>query len=518
MKKRAAEAPRPDWLVPIACALLAGALMLGFLPLQYAIDDAWISFRIARNWLAAGVPTFDLTRPAVEGMTNFLWTALAVPVIALLPRVDPIHPMRALGALAHLATVVLAARFAARLAGESRGNPRLAAAVAGGAIALNGSLAFHAMSGLETPLFGLLFVASLDRLHATLQGAPRAATFAGVLLGLLALTRPEGVFAGALVLGGAFVVTRDRRLLLAAALPFAALVLALEAYRWVTYRSLVPNTYYAKSPSVAAGFHYLGDYALFGLGLLGALGLIAAIGRGRVQTVTLVTIVLMAAATVASGGDWMPGFRRFALTTLGLAVLVGDALASSRGAKRALAALAAVGLIGGNAAAHLMERDRATYDTSAMADLAARAAATPEIHQAALLDIGRFGWGFPGSIFDFAGLTDRRIARQHGSHLDKDWDEAYFRERRPDVAFIPSDIPIGDPLPRVPNIRTRTEMFALASLVTNGGYRYRGQMQIASSRYLLVFAREGLALPDSLWGPMPPKDLRQLLAEMPGAR
>src|SRR5688500_17444199 len=64
------------WAILVSL-LLAALRMYEFTSQDFAIDDAWISFRIARNWLEAGTLTFDLTQPPVEGMTNFLWTVLS---------------------------------------------------------------------------------------------------------------------------------------------------------------------------------------------------------------------------------------------------------------------------------------------------------------------------------------------------------------------------------------------------------------------------------------------------------
>ena len=43
---------------------------------------------------------------------------------------------------------------------------------------------------------------------------------------------------------------------------------------------------------------------------------------------------------------------------------------------------------------------------------------------------------FRGSILDLAGLTDAHIARGRGVHGHKEWDEAYFRQRRPDLVLV----------------------------------------------------------------------------------
>ena len=60
-------------------AFLALALRTSFL-----IDDAFISFRYARNWVELGVPVYNPGEsPPVEGYSNFLWVAALRLCLAL---------------------------------------------------------------------------------------------------------------------------------------------------------------------------------------------------------------------------------------------------------------------------------------------------------------------------------------------------------------------------------------------------------------------------------------------------
>ena len=180
-------------LAPWLGGLAAIGHALRFSDLSHALDDAWISFRSARNLVEHGVLTFDVTRAPVEGFTNLLWTLMSAVWIWLLPDIDPIAPARLAGLILHGTTVGLAVRLVGRLVHEASGRAWPAMALTAAALAAAGSLAFYAMSGLETALWTFLFVLSLDRLHA------RAHLSAGVSLGLLALTRPEGVLVGGLL-------------------------------------------------------------------------------------------------------------------------------------------------------------------------------------------------------------------------------------------------------------------------------------------------------------------------------
>ena len=74
---------------------------------SFAIDDAWISFRIARNWVAGDGLTFNAGEAPVEGMTNLLWTLLSGLWIGMAPNLDPIIGARLVGGLCLLVTVTV---------------------------------------------------------------------------------------------------------------------------------------------------------------------------------------------------------------------------------------------------------------------------------------------------------------------------------------------------------------------------------------------------------------------------
>lgn len=487
--------------IQLLAGLAAAVQCARFQALEHALDDAWISFRYARNLVDHGVLGYSPTGPPVEGMTNLLWTLLSATWIAALPEVDPIFPARLVGGLLHVATVAGAVGLVAR---HAPARPREAAAVAAVLLGASGNLAYYAVSGLETPLWLALAVLSLHLL------AERRHLLAGLVLGLLGATRPEGVLVGALLVGLA-VATRGRP---AAGLAgsWAVAVGALEAFRLAYYGALVPNTFHAKAPVPLDGLAYLGDWLLWGLGGLGLLAILPALRLTAGRGLGLLALVL-ALGAAWSGGDWMPGHRRLSLAHLlviGLAGLSWGAVSSPRGRGIVLAGAAAVGL--GQVGLALRGADGATFDHALHAELGRRAAATPGVEAVALVDIGRFGWSFEGKIVDLVGLTDAHLARLEGGHADKPWDEAWFRAHAPDLLVARSESPVSDPLPG-PLRLGRPEVGMVRSVLEHGGYRLHTVLAPSEGKWLLVFAAEDLELPESLWGPPWPKDLPQLLAE-----
>lgn len=477
----------------LVCLLVAVAGLARFADLDYAVDDAWISFRVARNLWTSGVLSFNVEGPPVEGMTNLSWTLLSALWVRL--PVDPILPARALGGALHLLTVGLVTTLAGRVAG-----PR-AALVAGLLAATSGSLAYYALSGLETPLTTALFMIALERLE---RGAP---TQAGVALAALAMTRPEGVLVGSLLVG--LVTLEGRRAGLRAGLPFFVGVAALELGRLAYYGALVPNTFYAKAPEVGGGLDYAVRVCTLGLGLVGPLVLWPlrqdrrALGLGALAAVGVL-------GAVASGGDWMPGLRRVALELLLLYLLAGVAVA--RPAGRAFAGLGVLALFGGSLLGALRGDDSARFADVGLRRLGEAAAATPGLSRVAMVDIGRFGWVFPGHIVDLVGLTDAHLAHLPGGHANKPWDEAWFRGQAADLLIVRSESPVGDPLLAPPRLGA-PEVGLVRSVLENGGYRLHSVTEAAPGRWLLIFRRDGLVLPPGLWGGEVEKDLRQLFIE-----
>lgn len=467
-----------------------------------AVDDAWISFAIARNLVRHGVLSHDLSAPPVEGMTNLLWTLLSAAWIAVLPDLDPIGPARLLGVILYAATGWHLARVVVRASPQGTGaGPGLLVA---GLLLVSGNLAYYAVSGLETPLFLFLAVLGVAQLQARRWG------LAGLALGLLAATRPEGVLVGGLLTGA--VLVRERRPALRLGLVFGLLVATLEIFRLGYYGDLVPNTFHAKAPVPESGIGYLGRYLLGGLGGVGLVGALPAL-RQRGPLLVAAVLVVLALGVAWSGGDWMPGFRRMSLVHLGIVGLLGLSLASARGGRARQLVLAAAAVVGlAQVRLGVLGQDSATFPHDSLDALAARANASAGVETVALVDIGRFGWRFDGRVVDLVGLTDAHLARLPGGHADKPWDEDWFRAKGADVLVARSETPVADPLVSAPRLGL-PERGMVRSVLDHGGYHLHTVMHPAEGQWWLIFARDGLDLPEAEWGARSEKDLRQLLVE-----
>jgi hypothetical protein len=300
----------------VLATLVLAAYVWHCLAVNYVVDDAFISFRYARN-LVNGHGLVYNPGERVEGYTNFLWTILLGGFLWLRPAADPLRIAQGLGLLFGIATIVLVIRFSQRLHGTFQAAGLIAAAL----IAANSSFCAWSTAGLETTMFTfLVFAASTAYLTALEHERPLL--FPALLFGLAALTRPEGVifFAATcahLILGEArsgrlSLTTRILTLLGGFAVVWAPHLL----WRFFYYGQWVPNTFHAKVGTgllqYRRGARYLFDYGRW-YGwylLLLPFGLLLRSHRPRWITFFTLNGCVFAAYIIYVGGDGL-GFFRF---------------------------------------------------------------------------------------------------------------------------------------------------------------------------------------------------------------
>ncbi len=361
---------RPWVYLAVACLLLLAHQAFYYQDLgAYAVDDAYISFRYAHNLVEGRGLVFN-PGERVEGYTNFLWTIVIAPFLRW--GLDPSAVAIALGVLLSLGTLWLVFRFAHV---ASLGNP-MVPIIAAFCLALDGSFALWAVSGMETSMFAFLTLAALTS-YVWEWNTGKPGLLSGALLALAAMTRPEGV----LVLGVVVVhqavarLVRDRRLLTEGDVlrwgAFAVLYLPYFLWRYYYYGFLLPNTFYVKvtvqdsAAQQERGLRHLATFAGLHQGWLMAPLLLVAVVRRRFAfwcTALFSVLLVYLGYIVYVGGDWSVG--RFFVPILPLVYIllatgivevyqmlaewVGR-LTSSRGAMVALRCSAAISLLVGGA-------------------------------------------------------------------------------------------------------------------------------------------------------------------------
>ncbi len=238
-----------------AAAIVIIAVMLLAIANTFVTDDAFISFRYARNLVESHELAWNPgTGERVEGYTNFLWTLLMAGSIAA--GVDPVPASKVLGLAFALGTLLVTYALAARLL-RSRGAALLAVALLG----TNYTFSAFATSGLETQMQTFLIVAAvslaLPMMDEERWGVSRAAALSFVWAAAL-LTRLDSAIPVLVLFVFLFAVSIRRpaggadrsggRGVAWAALVLPALVVVGTWLLWKRsyYGSVLPNSYYVK--------------------------------------------------------------------------------------------------------------------------------------------------------------------------------------------------------------------------------------------------------------------------------
>jgi len=269
------------FLIPTALAILISLAAWQSWSHWFLIDDAFISFRYARN-LAEGNGLVFNPGERVEGYSNFLWTCLTAAFIR--SGLSPETAAPAIGLVCSLLLLVVLYRWSRDL-GLSPGWALVAPAM----LALNRSYAGWATGGLETRLFSLLLVALAWRLDVERRDAKRPWPVSGIFAGLACLTRPEGWLCPIIVVLTALWLSHRARFprLATWCAVFAAIAGTHLVWRVIYYGDWLPNSFRAKVPGLRleSGLVYLGLFALHHLAApLAATCLSLPAGFGRIRS------------------------------------------------------------------------------------------------------------------------------------------------------------------------------------------------------------------------------------------
>ncbi|HEY6881899.1 MAG TPA: hypothetical protein VI299_27915 [Polyangiales bacterium] len=478
-------------LLAVASLFLLHALLF----LGGIIDDAYISFRYARNLVEGHGLVFN-EGERVEGFTNFSWTMLAALSLALY--VPPTITLPLVGVVAGVALVLAAGRAASALAPRA---PALSSACAAGLVACTTGIAFYAVSGLEETFFTLLItLASLGLI------ARRVGSFAAWTT-LAFLTRPEaGLLGAAGTLLFALDVQRappgEARKRASAALlrvlaAFAVLLAPYLAFKAWYFGGLVPNTLRAKTPEPLLAVRYTAE----GVWPVAAIVAFCAVPRvwatlARPQRELLAMWLLYVAAVLMIGPDWMPAYRYLLPATPLLAIASAEPLSRAlceRGSRAWLAGGALALALVANVArtAQLAESTRTWQQRDELSRRLARDLVAGGARSIATINIGLLGWGAPSlRLLDLAGLVDTTIGKSPGGHLSKRPPDAYLLERAPDVYVLTSSQPAlsegrGSYVPD-----TRVERYIFERPWFGQCYEYAGSVQFFTQHFYHLFQRK----------------------------
>ncbi len=254
-------------------AAAAGILALLGLPVlsvfntsAFPIDDAFISFRYARN-LIDGLGLVFNQGERVEAYSNFLWVLL-VSGLGYLTGVSQIVAARLLG-WASLTGLCVLLFVQIRRATRTLFLPFAVSLV----FMLLPATIFHTLSGMETMLSVVFLLAVGIVLESDTIEPRRQAVLTGLLLAAFSLNRPEGLLLFACILaaaGATWLLSKGKNRVNPAWLSasYACVLVPFLAWRLLYYGSLLPNSVVAKNGLfqplvVKAGVKYLVPFLIW---------------------------------------------------------------------------------------------------------------------------------------------------------------------------------------------------------------------------------------------------------------
>jgi hypothetical protein len=175
----------------------------------FPLDDSWIHQTIGRNFARFGSLGY-LPHQRSSGSTSLLWTLVLSLNYKLLSNINPVLFALCVNAACLLSTGAMLLYIAL----QDRMAPFLAFVWAAGP-ALDGNYVWLTFTGMEHLLFVTLSVACILLWLAPLRD-PRGSSWistigAGLCMGLLGMTRPEGIVLPAVLIGGSLLTRPLRR-------------------------------------------------------------------------------------------------------------------------------------------------------------------------------------------------------------------------------------------------------------------------------------------------------------------
>ena len=417
----------------VALLAVAASVVVNLVP--YQIDDAFITYRYAKNYLQTGILSFNPGGEVVEGFSTPVWFGLAV-LTGKLFGAEAIHNSGPFwGGLSYL---VLTGLFATCVYTN-----RAIAALASTFVVLSPGFLWYSVTGMEQVFFTLLivtFTLSTLRLLPLHLGMVAAA--------LAAWTRPEAPWLYIVLLISMLQAKENRLDNRSVGLLFGSLSLALlllVVVRFGIFGTLLPNTYYAKTANLLDGHQYVVEALRdewFSMPLF--LGAMTALVGSRTDKVVFLMGLSWLFPVVLEGGDWML-FNRFLLPALGIFLISFRGLTvffQSRTKQLLLLSMAACAIV-----FFLLDSNRLYRKTQkevneffhvqdAEYQHLVRWINDVGLDTVALVDVGEMSYRLNVDIVDLAGLTDSYIGHLPGGLLQKNIPLEYLLQRKVNLVML----------------------------------------------------------------------------------
>lgn len=397
--------------------------------LPYQLDDAYITYHYAQNFIKHGVFTYNFGQENTEGFTSFFWF-LSASLFGLFNS-KAIHlagPV--LGYLSYCMCFTLV------IVSSKKCLDKIIKALL---LAFLPTVLFYSVTGLETVFFAGLIATICLGLVGRL---PSAVTLVACLI--VPWVRPEAPWLAVIfiivILQSANKFASFKKLL-APALVLLISQFSLLLVRFYIFNDFLPNTYYEKEASVSSGISYL--VSAFSTPWLLLIVLTAiALSRFSQHRVLIACAFAWLLTPLITGSDWMDHFR-FLLPALLLFILSINTEVYRKGNYALVTIIAASVMCSAYFFYAYQSNSRSTISSkNSLVMIEAeykwlqRWLNNEGVESVALIDIGKFAYNYNFEVLDLGGLTDKTIAKMPGKHMQKTIPVAYILARKPGSIII----------------------------------------------------------------------------------
>jgi arabinofuranosyltransferase len=227
------------------------------------VDDAYISFRYGKNLMNGHGLVYN-PGENVEGYTNFLWTVATAPFTGI-KSIDISIFALSFGLVLSIFNIYLIARITKQFSGLFPLKPVYIILLPVIFFALDDSIAFWAIGGMEFPMYTLFILAAAYYYFKINEGF-RNHILMSIFLMLCTLTRPEGNMIFVITMFHFLVYRKQindwKKKFLRVSAIYALFVILYYGFKYFYYGQVIPNTFYAKgvtdfSMNLLLGFKYL---------------------------------------------------------------------------------------------------------------------------------------------------------------------------------------------------------------------------------------------------------------------
>lgn len=223
-----------SYRVALLCLLILAFVEVRTRQWSYTPDDTFIYLRFAENLSATGKFAFNPGTPTY-GMTGPMWAGLASSLLAL--PVNPLQSVKILDLFLAIGAILLTYRLA-RDAGASFKTSLFASTT----LAVDAWFLRWSATGMETSAFTAAMLASVVLMN-------RQPLLSGLAGGIATLLRPEGILLAPVI---AWVHRKKAISFFSSLGAFFVPVGSWLLYAWISFRTLLPNTFAGKTGEEAS--------------------------------------------------------------------------------------------------------------------------------------------------------------------------------------------------------------------------------------------------------------------------